>query len=174
MKSTAKRIAALAVLLSVALILFLVESLIPPDLPMAPYVKIGIANCVVLFVLIVFGAKDAFLFVLAKNLLGALFGSWFAFAFNIAGSMAAFAVMTLFYRCFFPKVSLVCISIAGAVCSNIARTAVAVVMMETQSLFVQLPVICAFSIPAGALVGILTVFLIRFLPARLTYFRKLK
>ena len=75
MRRTARRLAALAVLLAAALVLFLVESLIPPLLPMAPYVKIGLANSIVLLVIVLFGARDAFLFVLAKNLLGALFGS---------------------------------------------------------------------------------------------------
>ena len=52
MKKGAKKIAALGVLLAAASIVFLIESLIPPLLPIAPYVKIGLANCFVLFVLI--------------------------------------------------------------------------------------------------------------------------
>lgn len=57
MKRSAKRIAALGVLLALASVMFIVESLIPPLLPMAPYVKIGLANSVVLFVIAVFGAR---------------------------------------------------------------------------------------------------------------------
>lgn len=168
MKYSAKRLAALAVLLAAALVLFLVESLVPPLLPMAPYVKIGLANSVVLFVIVVFGARDAFMFVLAKNLLGALFGSWFAFAFNIAGSVAAFTIMVLLYKLLFPKISLISVSIAGAVASNIARTGVGVMVMEAQSLFIQLPAVCIFSACAGVIIGVLTILLVKYLPERLT------
>ena len=168
MRRTARRLAALAVLLAAALVLFLVESLIPPLLPMAPYVKIGLANSIVLLVIVLFGARDAFLFVLAKNLLGALFGSLFALAFNLAGSLAAYAVMVLLYRFVFPKVSLVAISVAGAVLSNIARTAVGVWLRDAPSLFIQLPAVCIFSVCAGIVIGVLAVFLVKYLPERLT------
>lgn len=168
MKRTARRIATLAVLLAAALIVFLIESLLPPLVPVAPYVKIGLANSIVLFVIIVFGARDAFMFVLAKNLLGALFGSWFAFAFNIAGSVSAYIAMMLLYAFVFPKVSLIAISVAGAVCSNIARTAVAVFVTDAPSLFIQLPVVCVFSLLAGIFIGVLAVLLIKYLPERLT------
>ena len=168
MKLSAKRIATLAILLACALIIFIIESLLPPLLPVAPYVKIGLANSVALFVIAVFGARDGFIFVLAKNLLGALFGSWFAFAFNIAGGISSYIVMMLLYKFVFPKVSLISISVAGAVISNISRTVVAVLLMQANALFVQLPVVCAFSIAAGVFVGILSVLLIKYLPEKLT------
>lgn len=168
MKFTAKRIATLAVLLAAALIIFIIENLLPPLLPIAPYVKIGLANCIVLFVIVVFGARDAILFVLAKNLLGAVFGSWFAFAFNIAGGLSSYLIMTLLYKLVFSKVSLLSISVAGAVVSNIARTAMAVLLMDAQSLFIQLPMVCAFSVAAGLFIGILSVLLLKYLPERLT------
>lgn len=168
MKFTAKRIATLAVLLAAALIIFIIENLLPPLLPMTPYVKIGLANCIVIFVIVVFGAFDAFLFVIAKNLLGAVFGSWLAFAFNIAGGLFAYLIMTVLYKFVFPKVSLLSISVAGAVVSNIVRTIMAVLLMEAQSLFIQLPIVCAFSAVAGIFIGILSILLLKYLPERLT------
>ena len=61
-------------------------------------------------------------------------------------------------------------SSAAAIVGNIARTCVAVLWMEAPSLFVQLPVVCAFSIVAGGIVGILTILSIKHLPERLTMF----
>ena len=72
-KFPAGRVAELGVLLALAAVIFVVESLVPPLLPMAPYVKIGLANSIVLLVIILFGARDGFIFVLLKNALTALF-----------------------------------------------------------------------------------------------------
>ena len=55
--------------------------------------------------------------------------------------------------------------------SNIARTSLAALVMETPSLYVQLPFVCAFSVLAGILVGILTVLSVKHLPERLTKFK---
>lgn len=171
-KFTAKRVAVLGVLLAAASIVFIVESLVPPLLPFAPYVKIGLANCFVLFVIINFGFAEGVIFLAVKNAISALWSfSSFVFVFNVAGSFAAFLVMALLYRVAFPKVSLVAVSIAGAVCSNIARTCLASLLMETPSLYVQLPFVCAFSVLAGILVGVLTVLSIKHLPERLTKFK---
>ena len=171
-KFTAKRVAVLGVLLAAASIVFIVESLVPPLLPFAPYVKIGLANCFVLFVIIYFGFAEGVIFLVVKNAISALWSfSSFVFVFNVAGSFAAFLVMALLYRVAFPKVSLVVVSIAGAVCSNIARTCLASLLMETPSLYVQLPFVCAFSVLAGILVGVLTVLSIKHLPERLTKFK---
>lgn len=167
-KFSAKRVAVLGVLLALASVLFIVESLIPPLLPMTPYVKIGLANSVVLLVIIFFGAGDAFLFVLAKNLLTALAVTPFVLPFNLAGSLCAYLAMASMYSLFFPKISLVSASIAGAILSNIARTSVAVLLMQAPSLYVQLPFVCIFSIAAGIIIGVLTTFLVKYLPERLT------
>ena len=120
-KFSAKRIAVLGVLLAAASIVFIVESLIPPLLPFAPYVKVGLANCFVLFVIIYFGFAEGVVFLLVKNAISALWSfSVFVFAFNVAGSFAAFFVMYLLYRVAFPRISVVAISVAG-LCSAILR-----------------------------------------------------
>lgn len=170
-KRTARRVAVLAALLALASVLFIVESLLPPLLPMAPYVKIGLANAVVLFVIAVFGVCDGFIFILAKNLLTALItGGTFALAFNLAGSISAYLVMAGLYLALFPKISLLSVSVAGAVVNNIARTAVGVLLMEAKSLYLQLPVVSIFGACAGIIVGALTIFMVKYLPERLTKF----
>lgn len=170
MRGATRRLAALGVLLAAASITFMIESLIPPLLSFAPYVKIGLANCFVLFVIVCCGARDAFFFVLAKNLLTALFAGFFALPFNLAGSLCAYLAMAGLYNAFFPRISLISVSIAGAIVSNVARTGVAAAVMEAPSLFVQLPAVCAVSVAAGIIIGVLTTFSIKHLPERLTKF----
>ena len=169
-KISAKKVAVLGMFLAAASIVFLIESLVPPLLPVAPYVKIGLANVFVLFVVIYYGAGSGFVFVVAKNLLTALFAGWFAFPFNLAGSICAYLAMAGTYSLFYPKVSLVSVSILGAICSNIARTGVAVIMLESPSLYIQLPFVCAFSVASGMIIGILVILSVKHLPQRLTKF----
>ncbi len=165
---SAKRIATLGVLLAAASIAFLIESLVPPLLPIAPYVRVGLANCFVLLVILLFGFTEGLLFVLVKCGISALWSfSAFVFAFNVAGSLAAFLTMFLLWKTAFPRVSLIAVSVAGAVLSNIARTALASLLLETPSLLVQLPFVCAFSVLAGVLIGILTTLAVKHLPERL-------
>ena len=87
-KFSAARLAQLGMLLAAASIVFLIESLVPPLLPAAPYVRLGLANVFLLFVIAVYGAGDAFLFTLGKNLVSmALTGAGFTALFKLAGSM---------------------------------------------------------------------------------------
>ena len=158
-------------LLAAAGFVSLLNWLVPPPLPVAPYVKMGLANVFVLLAVVYFGAGSAFVLVLAKNLLTALLAGWFAFPFNLAGSVCAYLAMAGTYSLFYPKVSLVSVSVLGAVCSNIARTGVAVLMLESPSLYVQLPFVCAFSVAAGTLIGILAILSVKHLPERLTKFK---
>lgn len=169
-RTSGRQWAMLGLLLAAASIVFLVESLVPPLLWVAPYVKIGLANCFVLLVIVWFGARKGFLFVLAKNLLTALFAGWFAFPFNLAGSLCAYLAMAGTYTFLYPKVSLVSVSVLGAICSNIARTSVAVLVLESPSLYVQLPFVCGFSVAAGMIIGISAILCVKHLPERLTRF----
>lgn len=167
MKMSVKKIAIEGLLLAAASIAFLIESLIPPLMPVAPYVKIGVANVFVLFVLVCFGVKDALVFVIAKNLLTALVVP-FAFVLNFAGSLSSFVLMAALYMSFSSRLSLVAVSVAGSMVSNIVRTGVAVVMMDAPSLYVQLPFVGVFGICAGIIIGILTILSLKHLPERLT------
>ena len=89
---------------------------------------------------------------------------------HLAGSLCAYLAMAGLYNAFFPRISLISVSIAGAIVSNIARTGVAAAVMEAPSLFVQLPAVCAVSVAAGIIIGVLTTFSIKHLPERLTKF----
>jgi heptaprenyl diphosphate synthase len=165
---SSKKIASLSVLVAVSLILFMVESLIPPLFPIAPYVKIGLSNSILIFVLIVYGEKESLIFMLIKNLLGCLIlGNWYAFPFNISGSFFSLIIMMLLYKYCFPKISIISISIAGAIISNITRTAVGAIIMQTAGLLLDLPIIAIISVGAGILIGLITIMLIKYLPDKI-------
>ena len=165
---SSKKIAQLSMLIALSLILFLVEALFPPFFPIAPYVKIGLSNSVMLFVLIIYGEKESLLFMLIKNVLGCLIlGNWYAFPFNISGSFFSLITMILLYRYIFPKISIISISVAGAIISNIVRTAVGATIMQTAGLLLDLPIIAFISTGAGIIIGAIVVFFIKYLPDKI-------
>ena len=165
---SSKKIANISVLVAVSLILYIVESLIPPLFPIAPYVKIGLSNTIMIFVLIIYGEKESLIFMLVKNILGCLIiGNWYAFPFNISGSFFSLITMILLYRYSFPKISIISISVAGAIISNIVRTLVGAIIMQTAGLLLDLPIIATISVFAGTLIGVVTIMLIKYLPDRI-------
>ena len=162
-----KKITFLSALTAVSLIMFLLENLLIPVIPFAPYVKLGLSNCIIIFVLYYFGEKESFIVMLAKVLLGSLIsGNWYAFAFNISGGFCSLLAMAALRRFFKDKVSLICVSISGATVSNIVRTGVGALIMQTVGLFYTLPAAILISVPAGIAAGALSVLLIKALPKK--------
>ena len=88
-----KKTAYLGVLLSFALILSYVESLIPFSIGI-PGVKLGLANLAVVLVLYWYGWKEAILLnVMRVTLAGFLFGNLFMVTYSLAGAVCSFAAM---------------------------------------------------------------------------------
>ena len=66
-----RKLTILALFTTLALVIYSVESLLPPVAPL-PGIKLGLANIVTLLVLHLYSAKDAALVLLARILLSAL------------------------------------------------------------------------------------------------------
>ena len=58
-----------------------------------------------------------------------------------------------------------------ATMGSIARVSVVVLLMQTPSLYLQLPFVCVFSVAAGVIVGVLTILSVKHLPERLTNYK---
>lgn len=160
-----KKIVLFSVLLAFSLLTFMLESLFPHVLPIAPYVKIGLSNIFVLFVLVIFGEREALLFVILKCFLGSLIlGNWYALPFNLSGGIIGVSVMILFYDTVFPKIGIISVSVLGAIASNIARTIVGAIIMETWWLMTQLPFCALVGVAGGVIVGAAVFFIVKFLP----------
>lgn len=174
MKSNTQKIVYLAVLTAAALILHLVESWLPPILTFAPGTKIGLANAATLFTLIVFGAFPAFFVTLARCLLAALFaGNIFGLAYSLSGGLTALLVMSLFWYYIYPKISLVSISILGAVTHNIVQLLVASVFVGQIKVLYLLPFNIIASFVAGIVIGLAVHYMIKVMPVKfLTGFKR--
>jgi len=71
--SKTKKMVLLGILVSQALILNLVERMIPVPVPV-PGIKLGLANAISLIAIILFGPKEALIVVGMRTFLGSVFG----------------------------------------------------------------------------------------------------
>lgn len=152
MKKT-KKIVLLSMLVSQALVLSLIERLIP--LPVAiPGVKLGLANVISFFTIIIFGLKDAIIVVILRTLLSSLFGGGVSsFMYSIAGGVLSAVIMTILYKYFKKQFSLPVISVTGAIFHNIGQLAMASFVISSYKLFSYLPVLTVSAVVTGLFIG---------------------
>jgi heptaprenyl diphosphate synthase len=158
-----KDIARLGMMLALATALHIFESQLP-SLPL-PGARIGLANVVSLFALYCFGAKEAFLLIILRQVAGSVFtGTFFtpAFFFGLSGGLLSVAVMSLVLAVY-RRASPIFVSLFGAVAHNIGQLLVAWYFTGQALVLFYLPYLLWFAIPAGALVGKLMELLLPYL-----------
>ena len=146
-----KRIARYALLVSLAMVLSWLESLIVfPGL--LPGMKVGLTNLVVVFALYRMSPRDAAAVSLARVALVSLtFGNAYSFAYSLAGAALSLAVMTGLKRT--GRFSILGVSIAGGVCHNRGPLGAAMAVGGTARLGWYLPWLMAGGVAAGTAVG---------------------
>lgn len=146
-----KRIARYALLVSLAMVLSWLESLIVfPGL--LPGMKVGLTNLVVVFALYRMSPRDAAAVSLARVALVSLtFGNAYSFAYSLAGAALSLAVMTGLKKT--GRFSILGVSIAGGVCHNLGQLGVAMAVLGTARLGWYLPWLMAGGVAAGTAVG---------------------
>lgn len=148
-----KRITQLALLTTIALIIFIIELRIPNLVPI-PGVKLGLANIVTVYAMYHCTAKETMMIVFARILLGSIFGGNIsAIFYSLGGALLCLAGMMLIRRIIDEKYIWIC-SILGAVLHNIGQIAVAASMMKTTAVISYLPFLLVSGCIAGAFTGI--------------------
>ena len=146
------RMARIALLTALSLILFVLEGLLPLPLPV-PGAKLGLAAIVTLIALYLLPLRDAALMLTLRILLASFFGGGFApMLYSLAGGAASFAVMALLKK--YTPLSIVGISAAGGFLHNMAQLLVAAAVMQTTALFIYAPLLGFVGILTGIAIGI--------------------
>ncbi|MDR0381058.1 MAG: Gx transporter family protein [Oscillospiraceae bacterium] len=152
--SSARRFVLLAMLLTLALILGIVERAIPMDV-MIPGVRLGLPNALILLALYLFSFRDVLTLVILKCVMTALLaGTFVSFLYSVSGSLLSFFVMFGVLRLARARVSPVGVSIAGAVFHNLGQMLAACAVMGSVYVFVYLPVLLVSGTVTGLLVGL--------------------
>lgn len=120
-----KKIALSGLFLALALIVSLLESLLPPIVPALPYAKLGLGNVVLLMCFVLVGVREGYCVLLLRCLLAAVFaGNFSSLMWSVPASLAAYTAMYLLYKTRF--FSTVALSAVGGMVHNAVQMAVGV------------------------------------------------
>lgn len=150
-RMTAREVASYGVLTALCLILGYLEVLFP--LPVAvPGVKLGLGNIVVLFALVAYGRKPAFVLMLFKVCSSALlFGNPAVFPFSMAGGLLSYAVMALVLPS--GKLSLVGVSVLGGITHNLGQIAMVALLLGPAIALANVPLLMVAGVITGLAIG---------------------
>lgn len=124
-KNVTKKIALSGLFLALALIVSLLESLLPPIVPALPYAKLGLGNVVLLMCFVLVGVREGYCVLLLRCLLAAVFaGNFSSLMWSVPAALAAYTAMYLLYKTRF--FSTVALSAAGGMVHNAVQMAVGV------------------------------------------------
>ncbi|MGI6364350.1 MAG: Gx transporter family protein [Bacillota bacterium] len=162
---------ATAMLIAMASVLHIIEGLLTA-LPHG--FKLGLANVVTIATIAIFGPRAALTVAVGRTLIGSLYGPGIisvGFAMSFSGALASWAVMSGLYKFFQKHLSLVGISVVGSVFHILAQLLVASLILEDIAVYSLAPLMMAFSIPTGIMVGLVAGFLIRSLAKIPNFFK---
>ena len=152
MNNRIKKICVLGILCSICIIVGYIESLMNLSF-IAPGVKLGLANSIVLFVLLSDNLFDAIFLNISRILLSALlFGSVVSFLFSFIAGFGSLIIM--FFAFNFFKFGLVGGSVVGAVIHNILQIIVAYFITGNGIIF-YIPILIISGVVSGIAVGFL-------------------
>ncbi len=148
-----------SMIFAAALVLAIVENMLPP-LPIAvPGVKFGLSNIAVMYALFFLGKKEAYAIGILKSIFVFITRGGIAGLLSLSGGILSITVMILLIAIFKEKISYLVISIFGAVFHNIGQFIVITVIYTGMNIWVYLPVLLI----SGLAAGIVTSTLLRFI-----------
>lgn len=153
----------ISVLVAQGMILSFIESMLP--LPfIVPGAKLGLANIVTLSAIYMLSFKQASAVVLLRVFLtAATFGSLSSFLYSFSGGVLSLLVMAAILKVFKNEISLIGVSIAGAVAHNLGQLFVAAFIIRNLLILTYLPILLIIAIPTGVFVGVVARVLINYL-----------
>ena len=154
MKLDTRKMTTLALLISVAMILSYIESLVPAFVAV-PGVKLGLSNIATVFALYTLGWPAAIAVSLVRVLLSALlFGNISSLAFSLAG--AALALCSMIPLSKIDLFSSIGVSVVGAIMHNVGQVIAAAIVMETAAIaYYIIPLLLSGTV-AGIVIGIIS------------------
>ena len=144
-----EKLTSMAILTALALALSWLERMIPLEMLIPlPGVKLGLANTVSLYALYAMDLPSAALILIARCLLGALFGgNLTALAFSLTGGLLSLLVMALAQRS--RHLSVYGVSVLGAAAHSAGQILIATILMHSEYIIAYLPYLLLISTACG-------------------------
>lgn len=157
-----KKLVLTGLIFSIALVLSIVESTLPPIPLPVPGVKFGLSNIAVMFALFFLTKSQAFTIAVLKALFVVMTRGIIAGVLSLSGGILSLTFMLLLMLIFRQRISYLVISIFGAVAHNIGQFIVITIIYTGMYLLAYIPILLV----SGVIAGIITATLLRFiLPA---------
>lgn len=157
-----RRIALLSLFTAIALILSLVDSALPPLLPV-PGVRLGLANVVTLILLFAVRSRDAFLVLILRIILASVFaGQGMSFLYSLVGGLLCFLVIYLLGR-LLRHSFVILVSMCGALTHNVGQLLVALWITQAPLILSYAPILVLSALLTGAFTGLCAMFSLRYL-----------
>ena len=148
------KVAHFGVFTALALIFSYVETLIPIPIGI-PGIKLGLANLIIVISLYKFSIKETGLLMVTKVLLaGFMFGNLSMILYSLAGGISSLIVMLILRKS--DKFSVFGVSMMGGVFHNLGQLIVAVVVLESISIFYYMPVLLVIGLVTGFVIGFIS------------------
>lgn len=155
-KITTQKLTRLALLAAAAVVLGYIEGIITAFAPLPPGIKLGLANTVVLYGIYTLGpGYSVILMVLKVILTGFMSGNLAsAFLYSMGGAVLSLVMMLLVKTLSRDSVSIVGVSVVGAVFHNVGQLLIASLILQTGGLMFYTFVLMFSAVVTGVLTGI--------------------
>lgn len=161
-----RRLTRNALLTGLALIIFVIEMLLPGISPV-PGLKLGLSNIITVFAVFALSPADAAMILAARILLGTFIsGNLSALMYSAAGGAMCLASMLLLKRLLTQK-QIWAASVMGAIFHNLGQVLTAMAITKTPALITYLPLLTAGGMLAGLFTGLCAQYTVKFLPKRI-------
>lgn len=153
---TTQNLTRLALLASASVVLGYIEGLICALMPLPPGIKLGLANTVVLYAIYTIGVPGSIMLIILKVVLtGFMSGNLAAaFLYSMGGAVLSLIAMLLVKNLGRDSVSIVGVSVVGAVFHNVGQILVASLLLQTPGLMFYVFVLMISAVVTGTLTGI--------------------
>ena len=155
------RIVFIGLLVSQALALYTVESMIPVPF-IAPGAKLGLTNLITVIALYTLNSKrDVFLIIILRLLLSTMFsGNLSTLMYSAVGAILSYLIMICVKTIWKDKVSIIGVSASGAFFHNVGQLIVASIIVQNITVMLYLPILSIAGIGTGIFIGITSNFIV--------------
>lgn len=148
-----KKLATLSVYTVIALTIFIVESFLPPLVPI-PGIKLGLSNIITLLLLLNYKPGETFLVLFVRILLSTIFtGQAISLIYSLFGGILCFFVMWLINKLLASHFIFIT-SIFGALFHNVGQILAAFLLTGSMGVFAYLPFLMISGIITGLFTGL--------------------
>lgn len=153
---TNKKMITISLFISMAIILSYVERLIPTPFLVAG-AKLGLTNIITITTLVLLDRKSSFLVLVMRIVLvSILFAGFSGFLYSMTGGLMSYIGMTLMLKADLKDVTLVGVSVIGAVLHSLGQVLVAMILFANSALLLYLPAVLLTSLITGIFIGLVS------------------